>query len=181
MLFRLFERLTNLFKWVNQLKNMNGKWLIALLPIVVGLLLVPATAEDITVTADVPTYTSVVFNYNTVNFGTVPLGSTDYPAPGTYAGVYNVTVITNVGLNVYASRTNWSPMEGYLTLKFGTSFISGELSPFYTVVLDTSSQLVASVGLGSYTHYHGYWLTVPASTPARSYSTTVTITYTPAA
>jgi hypothetical protein len=157
---------------------MNEKWLIALLPILVGLLVVPATAEDITVTADVPTYVSVVFNYNTVSFGTVPLGSTDYPAPGTYDGVYNVSVTTNVGLNVYASRTNWSPIEGYLTLKFGTHFISGELSP--SIILETSAQLVETIGMGSYTHYHGYWLTVPSLTPAGGYSTTVTITYTPA-
>jgi hypothetical protein len=156
---------------------MNGRWLIVLLPILVGLLVVPATAEDITVTAEVPTYISVVFNYNTVNFGTVPLGSTDYPAPGTYSGVYNVSVTTNVGLNVYALRTLWSP-DDYLTLKLGTHSSLENLSP--AVVLTTSSQLVETIGVGSYTHYHGYWLTVPSNTPTGSYSTTVTITYTPA-
>jgi len=159
---------------------MNGKWLIALLPIVAGLLaIVPVIkADEVTVTASVPYYVSVVFNYNTVNFGTVPLGSTDYPAPGTYDGAYNVSVTTNVNLNVYAYRTNWSPYEGYLTLKFGTHSIPGELSPSYT--LETTDTLIETLGMGSYTHYHGYWLTVPSGTPAGSYSTTVTITYTPA-
>jgi hypothetical protein len=159
---------------------MNGRWLIVLLPILVGLLVVPATAEDITVTAEVPTFVSVVFNYNTVSFGVVTPGSTDVPAPGTYSGVYNVSVTTNVGLNVYASRTLWSPGD-YLTLKFGTNSLLEYLSPAYAVVLTTSSQLVETIGMGSYTHYHGYWLTVPSDTPAGSYSTTVTITYTPLA
>jgi hypothetical protein len=157
----------------------DKRYLLLVLPILVGLLIVPATAEDITVTADVPAYVSVVFNYNTVNFGTVPLGSTDYPAPGTYDGVYNVSVTTNVGLNVYASRTLWNPSD-YLTLKFGTNSLLEYLSPAYAVVLGTSAQLVETIGTGSYTHYHGYWLTVPSNTPAGSYSTTVTITYTPA-
>jgi hypothetical protein len=159
---------------------MNEKWLIALLPIVVGLLaIVPVIADEVTVTATVPYYVSVVFNYNTVNFGVVPLGSTDYPAPGTYDGVYNVSVTTNANLNVYAYRTNWTPY-GYLTLKFGTHSIPGELSPSSAYTLETWSQLIETLGAGSYTHYHGYWLTVPSDTPPGSYSTTVTITYTPA-
>ena len=159
---------------------MNGKWLIALLPIVVGLLLVPATAEDITVTADVPYYVSVIFSYNTVNFGTVSLGVTDYPAPGTYSGIYGVLVTTNVNLKVYAYRTNWTPYEGYLTLKFGTHYSPSELSPFSAYTLETWSQLIETTGTGSFIHYHGYWLTVHSGTPPGNYSTTVTITYTPA-
>ena len=157
---------------------MNGKWLIALLPIVVGLLAVPATAEDITVTAGVPTYVSVVFNYNTVNFGNVTPGSIDVPAPGTYGGAYNVTVTTNINLNVYAYRTNWSPYEGYLVLKFGMHYNPGDLSPSHTLV--TYSQLIGTIAMGSYTHYHGYWLTVLSNAPSGTYSTTVTITYVPA-
>jgi hypothetical protein len=157
---------------------MNGKWLIALLPIVVGLLaIVPVIkADDITVTAEVPPYVSVVFNYNTVNFGTVAPGSTDVPAPNQDSGIYNVSVTTNVPLTVSAYRTAWSPSD-VLTLKFavGTSVPS---SPQLT--LTTSSQTVATLTqTGQYTHYHGYWLTVPVSTSAGAYSTTVTITYTP--
>jgi hypothetical protein len=158
---------------------MNGKWLIALLPIVVGLLaIVPVIkADDITVTAEVPPYVSVVFNYNTVNFGNVAPGSTDVPAPNQDSGIYNVSVTTNVPLTVSAYRTAWSPSD-VLTLKFavGTSVPS---SP--QVTLTTTSQTVATLTTtGEYTHYHGYWLTVPSNTPAGTYSTTVTITYTPA-
>jgi hypothetical protein len=159
---------------------MNEKWLIALLPIVVGLLaIVPVIkADEITVTASVPYYISVVFNYHEVNFGTVSLGSTDVPAPDQSLGIYNVSVTTNTNLNVYAHRTNWSPYEGYLTLKFGTSTVLSDLSPTHT--LGTTSQLIETTGTGSYTHYHGYWLTVPSDTLYGSYSTTVTITYQPA-
>jgi hypothetical protein len=158
---------------------MNEKWLIALLPIVVGLLaIVPVIkAEDITVSATVPPYVSVVFNYNTVNFSNVLPGSTDVPAPNQNSGIYNVSVTTNVPLEIYAYRTPWSPSD-VLTLKFGVG-TSVPTSP--QVTLTTSSQIVAILTqTGGYTHYHGYWLTVPLNAQG-SYSTTVTITYQPAA
>jgi hypothetical protein len=153
---------------------MNGKYLWLILPIVATLLAIPAIAENISVTATVPTYISVVFNYNSVNFGSVAPGSTDVPAPNQNSGIYNVSVTTNVPLAVSAYRTAWSPSD-VLTLKFavGTSVPS---SP--QVTLTTSSQTVATLTqTGQYTHYHGYWLTVPVSTSAGAYSTTVTITY----
>jgi hypothetical protein len=155
---------------------MNEKWLIALLPIVVGLLTVPAIADEVTVSATVPTYVSVVFNYQTVNFETVTPGET-YSAPGQENGIYNVTVTTNVPLTVSAYRTAWT-YNAPLILKFAT----GLTVPTYPqVTLTTSSQTVATLTqTGQYTHYHGYWLTVPSDTPPGSYSTTVTITYTPA-
>ena len=157
---------------------MNGKWLIALLPIVVGLVaIVPVIkADEVTVTASVPSYVSVVFNYKTVNFGSVAPGSTDVPAPNQDSGIYNVSVTTNVPLTVSAYRTAWSPSD-ILTLKFGVG-TSVPTSP--QVTLTTSSQTVATLTqTGQYTHYHGYWLTVPLNAQG-SYSTTVTITYTPA-
>ena len=156
---------------------MNEKWLIALFPIVVGLLaIVPVIADDIQVNVTVLPYVSVVFNYNTVNFGSVTAGSTDVPAPGQENGIYNVLVTTNVPLTVSAYRTAWSPSD-VLTLKFGVG-TSVPTSP--QVTLTTSSQTVATLTqTGEYTHYHGYWLTVPLNAKG-DYSTTVTITYTPA-
>jgi hypothetical protein len=182
MLFRLFERLTNLFKWVNQLKNMNGKWLIALLPIVVGLLLVPATAEDITVTASVPPFVSVVFNYNTVSFGTVAPGPI-VEAPGGSSGVYNVTVATNVPLNVIAYRTSWTPSEGNeLSLWIVAAMSPSDFSTAIWYTLTTYNQIIATnLPIGNYIHYHNYRLGVSPYVPPGTYSTTVTITYTPAA
>jgi len=156
---------------------MNEKWLIALLPIVGLLAIVPVIkADEVTVTASVPPYVSVVFNYNTVNFGSVTAGSTDVPAPGQENGIYNVSVTTNVPLTVSAYRSVWSPSD-VLTLKFGVG-TSVPTSPQVTLI--TSSQTVATLTqTGQYTHYHGYWLTVPLNAQG-SYSTTVTITYTPA-
>ncbi|PMP88401.1 MAG: hypothetical protein C0172_02675, partial [Caldisphaera sp.] len=61
-----------------------NKILLAL--IALSLLVVPVIADQITVTADVPTYISAVFNYNTVSFGTVQPGSTDVPAPNQASG-----------------------------------------------------------------------------------------------
>ena len=159
---------------------MNEKWLIALLPIVAGLLaIVPVIkADNVNVTATVPPYVSVVFNYSAVNYGQVSAtGVTDLAAPNQDSGIYNVTVVTNVPLNVSAYRTAWSP-SGLLTLKFavGTSVPTAP-----QVELTTNSLVVATLTTtGQYTHYHGYWLTIPSNTPAGTYSTTVTITYQPA-
>ena len=154
---------------------MNKKCLWLILPVIAALFAVPVIAENISVTATVPTYVSVVFNYNTVNYGQVSAtGVTDLAAPNQNSGIYNVTVATNVPLTVSAYRTAWSPND-VLTLKFaaGSSVPS---SP--QVTLTTTSQTVASLTqTGQYTHYHGYWLTVPAYTAPGTYSTTVTITY----
>jgi len=150
-----------------------------LLPIVAGLLaIVPVIkADDVNVTATVPPYVSVVFNYNTVNFGSVAPGRTDVPAPGQENGIYNVSVIANVPVSIYASRTAWSPSD-VLTLKFA---LGTEVPMFPQFDLTTNSKLVTTVGYtGQYTHYHGYWLTVPSNAPRGTYSTTVTITYQPA-
>jgi len=158
---------------------MNGKYLWLVLPIVAGLLaIVPVIkADDVNVTATVPPYISVVFNYNSVNFDSVPPGSTDVQAPNQNSGIYNVTVTSNTAINVLASRTAWSPSD-VLTLKFAAG-TSVPTSP--QVTLTTTSQLVATLALvGQYTHFHGYWLTVPPAAPAGTYSTTVTITYQPA-
>jgi hypothetical protein len=154
---------------------MDKKYLWLILPIIAALLAVPVTADDVTVSATIPTYVSVVFNYNTVNYGSVSAtGVTDLAAPNQNSGIYNVTVATNVPLNVSAYRTPWSPAD-VLTLKFAV----GTSVPTYPqVTLTTSSQVVATLTqTGQYTHYHGYWLTVPSLTPPGTYSTTVTITY----
>jgi hypothetical protein len=140
---------------------------------VAALLAVPVIADDITVTAEVPPYVSVVFNYNTVDFGNVAAGSTDVPAPNQDSGIYNVSVTTNVPLTVSAYRAAWSPSD-VLTLKFAVD-TSVPSSP--QVTLTTSQTVVTLTTTGQYTHYHGYWLTVPAYTAPGTYSTTVTITY----
>jgi len=136
-----------------------------------------ATGENITVTAEIQTYVSAVFNYNTVNFGQVAPGSTNVPAPNQGAGIYSVSISSNVPLTVSASRTAWTPND-ILTLKFGVSNNPANLAP--QITLTTSHQNVATISEGQYTHYHGYWLSVPSNAPAGSYSTTVTITYQPA-
>jgi len=157
---------------------MNEKWLIALLPIVAGLLaIVPVIkADDVQVSAYIPPYVSVVFNYNTVDFGAVAAGSTDVPAPGQENGIYNVTVTANIRVGVYAYRSGWYPIDD-LTLKFAAD-TSVPTSP--QITLTTASQLVTFLTEGQYTHYHAYWLTVPLAAPYGTRSTTVTITYQPA-
>jgi len=156
---------------------MNEKWLIALLPIVAGLLAVPAKAENVTVNATVQPYVSVVFSYNTINFGSVIPGRT-YPAPGQDLGIYNVTVDTNVNVNVSASKTPWFPSD-VLLLRFITTTSLPFPPPDYNAfILTTQPQVVATLSPGYFTHYHGYWLDVAhAAAAPGTYTTTVTITY----
>ena len=147
---------------------------------VVGLLLVTLAvaqvSQDISVTAEVPSYYSVVFQYNTVNFGSVYPGY-DIPAPGNQ-GEYYVTVETNIGLIVTASRTAWSPSD-ILLLKFASALNEIPTAPEYEI--GTTPITVDAIVPGFYTHYHAYWLDVPMGTSPGTYSTTVTITYQPAA
>jgi len=147
---------------------------------IVGLLIiamaVAQTSQDISVSAEIPTFVSVVFNYDSVNFGTVNPGFTHHPAPDQALGRYNVTVATNVDVSVIVQRSPWIPND---VLVLG--FACGDplpLVPAYTVT--TTSQVVDTLSPGEYTHYHGYWLTVPIDTPPGNYSTTVSITYEPA-
>ncbi len=146
-----------------------NKILLAL--VALSLLVAPAIADQITVTADVPPYVSAVFSYNTVNFGTVQPGSTYVPAPGQEKGIYNVTLTSNVDVSVIASRSPWLPDEG-IDLWFQNNVA--------LVLLTKEPQLIGTLSSGSYTDYHSYWLTIPALQRPGTYSTTVTITYQPA-
>jgi hypothetical protein len=156
---------------------MNGKYLWLILPVIASLLAVPAIADDIQVSATVPTYVSVIFNYNSVNFGSVAPGSTDVPAPNQDSGIYNVSVMTNVPLTISAYRSAWT-YNAPLILKFAVG-TSVPTSPQIELISDPRD-VETITEPGQWTHYHGYWLTVPSLAPAGTYSTTVTITYTPA-
>jgi len=165
---------------------MNEKWLIALLPIVAGLLaIVPVIkADDVNVTVAVPPYVSVVFNYNTVKYeglGYSAIGMSDIPAPYQDQGIYNVTVTYNVPINVTAYRSPWTPKD-ILILKFADALSPSDFAFVDKYVLETTPKVIRTieVGPGTFVDYHGYWLTIPSTTPAGTYSTTVTITYQPA-
>jgi len=156
-----------------------------LLPIVAGLLaIVPVIkADDVNVTATVPPYVSVVFNYNTVKYeglGYGAIGKSDIPAPYQDQGIYNVTVTFNVPINVTAYRSPWTPSD-ILILKFADALSPSDLAFVDKYVLTTTPQVIRTIGgAGTFVDYHGYWLTIPSTAQAGTYSTTVTITYQPA-
>lgn len=155
---------------------MDKKLLLALSVLAMpALLLSLAMAEDITVNATVQPYLSVVFNYNTVDFGTVSVGTTDnHPTPDYTTGVYNVSVSANDNYQVTALESGGFVNNG-LTLKLAVSTSPAVDGTFYS--LTTASQTIYS-GTAFYgTHYHQYKLDVGSQVAAGSYSTTVTITY----
>ncbi|MCR6668452.1 MAG: hypothetical protein NDF51_00430 [archaeon YNP-WB-040] len=160
---------------------MNGKYLWLILPLVAALLVAPVIADNISVTVAVPAYFSVVFNYDTVNFGKLSAAEvTDLAAPGQDYGIYNVTVTSNVPMNVIAYRSPWTPMD-ILILKFADALSPSDFAFVDKYVLETTPKVIRRFeGAGTFVDYHGYWLTVPLTAPQGEYSTTVTITYQPA-
>jgi len=152
---------------------MNGKYLWLILPLVAVLLVAPAIADNVSVTATVPYYISVVFNYNTVDFKVVNPGAT-YSAPGQESGIYNVSVDTNADLAIQIYMSSAWPLK----LEFGATTVLSDLPTVTRYEVTTFPVTInEGVGAGSWTHYHGYWLTVPAYTAPGTYSNTVIITY----
>lgn len=80
-----------------------------------------ATADNVTVTADVGKYLSVTFNYATVSFGSLTQGSNDNaPTPSYTTGEYNVSIDTN-----YAYR---SKVAGTVFTDGSHTFVVGNLT-----------------------------------------------------
>ena len=146
---------------------------------IAGLLLVALAvaqvSQDISLSAIVQPYYSVVFHYDTVDFGAVLPGATNYPALGNNLGVYHVDVESNIALTISVRRTPWSPYD-YLTLKFASDVNAIPVGPEVTVGIETPT-IVESIAPGIYTHYHAYWIDVSREALPGSYSANVTITY----
>jgi len=157
---------------------------LVLLPILLSLLVVPATySDDVTVTADVAGYVTATFNYNTVSFGTLTAGTSDNAAPGNSQGYYNVTVDANANYKVEAYGSDFTGANTGATfsisnLKMDTNSTASDLSVTDAVALSTTAQTIdTNIPYTVTTHYHGFWLSIPSGQTADSYSTTVTITY----
>jgi len=125
-------------------------------------------------------YLSVTFNYASVSFGSVSSPSSDNIALNQTIGVYNVSIDTNADYSVSASGTQFS--DGTHTfavsnLKMDTNSTAGNLALGSAVALSGSPQTIDTYATSITLNYHGFWLSIPASQFAESYSSTVTITY----
>jgi len=153
-----------------------------LIPLAICMLaLVPVVSSDqVTVSAEVLGYITVTFHYTAVDFGLVAVGTTDTPALGNAEGEYYVTVDANANYKVEAYGNDFSG-PGTLSisnLKLDTDPNLVNLNVLNAKSLSTSPQVIdTNIPYTVTTHYHGYWLSIPSGTPAGSYSTTVTITY----
>lgn len=157
------------------------RWLV-LLPIILSLLVVPAVADEVTVTASVQGYITATFQYTTVDFGTLIAGTGKNPAPNQDLGWYNVTIDANADFKVEAYGSDFSDGVGHTfsisNLKFDTDPTTTGLSVTNAVALSTTAQVIdTNIPYTTTTHYHGYWLSIPSGQYAGTYSTTVTITY----
>lgn len=145
-------------------------------------LLSPISAEDVIIQTEIQPTLSITFNYNTVNFGILPIGSNNNPAPNQTNGIYNVTVNTNQNYKVEASGTNFNSSSGYSfsvsNLKMDTNSIAPNLSVNNSTTLSSIPQIIDNnINYTIGTHYHGFWLSIPSSQYATIYTSTITITY----
>jgi parallel beta-helix repeat protein len=122
---------------------------------------------------NVPSF-SVVFNYNSVDFGTV--------TPNTIAEAksinYNVSVTSSSDYKVSVSATDWSgpttiPAN---TLYFAVNDTLDNLSFATARQLSNSVQLIATFPSSVTTNYHAFYFNVPLAPPG-TYTATITITY----
>jgi hypothetical protein len=119
-------------------------------------------------------YLSVVFNYNSVDFGIV--------IPNTIAEAksinYNVSITSSSDYKVSAYATDWSgpttiPAN---TLYFAVNDTLDNLSFATAKQLSNSVQLIATFPSSVTTNYHAFYFNVPLAPPG-TYTATITITY----
>jgi len=121
-----------------------------------------------------PPSLSVVFNYNSVDFGTV--------TPNTIAEAksinYNVSITTNADYKVSVNATDWS---GATTIPANTIYFAvndtlDKLSFVTAKQLSNAVQQVAIFPSTVTTNYHAFYFAVPV-VPAGTYTAIITITY----
>jgi hypothetical protein len=125
-------------------------------------------------------YLTAIFNYASVNYGSLSANTHDNPAPNQAIGIYNVTVDTNANYKVSASGTDFSG-SGYAfgigNLKMDTNSTKTNLANTTAVTLSTSLQQIDAYLPTDTINYHGFWLSIPAGQYAAAYSSTVTVNY----
>lgn len=121
-----------------------------------------------------PVILSVVFSYNSVDFGTV--------TPNIIAEAksinYNVSITTNTNYKVSVNATDWSGPTTIPTntLYFAVNDTLDKLSFSTAKQLSNAVQLIATFPSTVTTNYHGFYFNVPI-VPQGTYTSIVTITY----
>lgn len=173
------RQLIYIFK--NKIKDMKNKYLLLLTLVISSFLLSQTSAEDVVVRTEIQPTLSIVFNYNTIDFGILTIGSNNNPAPNQTNGIYNVTVNTNQNFKVEASGTTFTGATHNFSisnLKMDTNPVAQNLSLSNVVILTTSPQIIDNnINYTVTTHFHGFWLSIPSSQYAEKYNSTLTITY----
>lgn len=142
-----------------------------------------AIADDIAMTTTVSSAISATFQYSSVAFGTLSDGSNNNVAPNQASGVYNVTMDTNADFQLDVNGTSFSGA----TSSFGIGNLTMDSDPSAGSLAEGSSVQVGTTGSSAtidtsipYTttvHFHGFWLDIPNSQYAESYTANVTMTY----
>jgi parallel beta-helix repeat protein len=128
-------------------------------------------------------YLSVTFNYSSVDFGTLNHNTANNPAPNQLNGVYNATVDTGNNYKIEASGVNFTDVShglsmGIGNLRMGMNETASQLDSADSTALSESPQIIETdIPSTTTVNFHGFWLSIPASQYATTYTSTVTITY----
>jgi len=144
-------------------------------------LAMPTFADDVSVTADVEKYVEVTPNFASVSYGPLATGSTDTAGPNQLDGVYNFTVDANFGYIVSVSGTDFtdggSNSFDIDNLKLDTKTTAVALAVGDAVTLSGTPYAMPTYAYTDTTNFFGFWLSIPASQYATSYSSNVTLSY----
>jgi len=136
------------------------------------------------VTSDVtPSFLTATFNYASVAFGSgLSAGSANNSAPNQTAGSYNVSISASGNYKCEALGGNWTDGSGHgfhiskLIMDLNTT--AGNLAVGDGVALSEANQTInTGIPSAQTLNYHGYWLSIPSTQYAGTYSSNVTVTY----
>lgn len=127
---------------------------------------------------------SIVFNYNSVNFGTVSKGTTNNrPNPDYTTGYYSVSIDTTYSYVVEAYESpDGTFFPNLLVLKMAVSNNPSVDGTFYQVGYGSMVQTIFTrqvSGRFTGTEYHQYKLDVPQTLNIGEYRTTIYVNYAP--
>jgi hypothetical protein len=144
-------------------------------------LAMPTIADDVTVSAEVEKYVEVTPWFDSVSYGALATGSSNIAAPDQGDGLYNFTVDANYGYAVSVSGADFSD-GGSESFDIGNLILDTKTTAGALDVDDGHIMTASPFAMNPYTYtdttnFFGFWLSIPASQYATSYSTNVTLSY----
>jgi hypothetical protein len=138
-----------------------------------------ALADDVSVDVTIDSYLSYNISYSAIAYGSQVAGTSDIVSPAQGSGAYNISINTNGEFDVLSNGTAFTSGSysfGINNLKMDTDPVLVNLAVGNAVAIGTSPTTIDSAVNYTVTQlFNGFWLTIPSSQPAGSYTTDITI------